>query len=182
MERTNKPGNDFIVLTNDPSMTAWGWAVLNGKGIVLEAGCIKTAPEQKKRRIRKSDDTARRASDLIRTLLDIIQKHDVKYILTESPHGSQNASAAVMIGLCTGIMQTMSDCLDIPIEYYSEGDSKKNLLGKLSAAKEETIKAIDQLYVVPWRGIKYIDEAIADAIAVYHVACRQSTTIKLFKK
>ncbi len=179
MERTKN--QSFTILTSDPSITAWGWAVISKNGNILETGCIKTAPEQKKRRIRKSDDTARRASELIKQLLNMIRKYNISYLLTESPHGSQNASAAVMIGLCTGIMQTISDCLDIPIEYYSEGDSKKCLLGKLSATKDETIKAIDKLYDVRWRNIKYIDEAVADAIAVYHVASKESTTIRLFK-
>lgn len=181
MERTNNPTHKFAILTNDPSITAWGWAVIVGNGKVLEAGCIKTAPEQKKRRIRKSDDTSRRASFVIQELLRIIKKYKISYILSESPHGSQNASAAVMIGMVTGITCTLSECLEIPIEYYSEGDSKKCLLGKLSASKGETVAAIKKLYDVPFRNVKYIDEAIADAVAVYHVASKESTTIKLFK-
>ena len=43
------------ILTNDPSLTAWGWVVLRGNAIV-EAGCIKTESQAKKRRIRKGDD------------------------------------------------------------------------------------------------------------------------------
>lgn len=170
------------ILTNDPSFTAWGWAILDWNGNILEVGCIKTAPEQKKRRIRKSDDTTRRISDINKTLLDLIRKYNVQYILSESPHGSQNASAAVMIGACAGILQTMADTLDIGIEWYSEGDSKKNALGKLSAVKNEMIVAMDKLYKVPWKKVKYFDEAVADALAIYAVAVRQSSTLKLFKK
>ena len=101
MERTNYPtkiiSGEFVILTNDPSITAWGWAVVNAKGRVLETGCIKTAPEQKKRRIRKSDDTTRRASAIIQKLLSLIKKYNVEYLLSERPHGSQNASAALKI-------------------------------------------------------------------------------------
>ena len=173
--------DNFNILTNDPSITAWGWAVISAKGTVVATGCIKTAPEQKKRRIRKSDDTSRRASEVIQKLLKIIRKYDVKYLLSESPHGSQNASAAVMIGLVTGITCTISECLELPIEFFSEGDSKKCTLGKLSATKGEMIDAIKALYEVDWKGVKYMDEAIADAISVYHVACEQSPTIKMLK-
>ena len=169
------------ILTNDPSITAWGWAVMKPDGEVLACGCIKTAPEQKKRRIRKSDDTARRANEVIRKLINIIQTYNVKYILSESPHGSQNASAAVMIGLVMGIVCAMAECLVLPLELYSEGDSKKCTLGKLSASKGEMIERINELYDVPFTGTKYIDEAIADAISIFNVASKESPTIKMMR-
>jgi Holliday junction resolvasome RuvABC endonuclease subunit len=161
-------------------MTAWGWAIINARGEIINMGCIKTSPEQKKRRIRKGDDTTRRASEIIKVLLGIVRKYDVQYILSESPHGSQNASAAVMIGMVAGIIQAIADTLDIGVEWYSEGDSKKALLGKLHATKQETIDAINKSYHVTWTGIKYQDEAIADAISIYHCARQQSATLKFF--
>jgi len=171
------------ILTNDPSLTAWGWAVLDETMMLKDHGCIKTAPEQKKRRIRKSDDTSRRASDITRELLRVIKKHDVKFILSESPHGSQNASAAVMIGLCCGITTALSEALEIPIEYYSEGDSKKECLGKLAATKDEMVARMTSIFGKEWKtGTKYIDEAVADALAVYVVASHQSTSLKLLRQ
>jgi len=175
--------NPFVILTNDPSMTGWGWVIVDAKkDKILEAGCIKTEPEHKKRRIRKSDDTTRRASEIVLQLLRVIRKHDVSYILTEAPHGSQNASAAIMIGLCAGLLQGITDTLGIGIEWYSEQDSKKSILHKRSATKQEMIDAIKEVYDVPWTGIKYRDEAIADALAVYYTACQLSSTLKLFKR
>lgn len=180
MERTIRK---FTILTNDPSFTAWGWAVLNHHGDVLDNGCIKTAPEHKKQRIRKSDDTGRRATEIIRELLRIIEEFDVKYILSEAPHGSQNASAAVMIGVVTGIVYAISICKDIPLETYSEGDSKKNALGKLSATKGEMIRNMKNVYKDQWwTGIKYIDEAVADALAIHYVASRQSNVLNMMKR
>ena len=173
---------EAAILTNDPSMTGWGWAVLSGNGNIHKTGCIKTAPEQKKRRIRKGDDTVRRASELIKQLVSIIKTYNVQLIISELPHGSQNAQAAVMIGLVTGIMQTMADVLGLPIEWFSEGDAKKCLLGKLSATKQETIDAIDKIYEVEWTGIKYKDEAVADALAIYHCASEQSAVLKIMKR
>jgi len=178
-ETTFKPPT---ILTNDPSMTAWGWAVMTPNGDIIKCGCIKTAPEQKKRRIRKSDDTARRANEVIRKLINIIQVYNVKYILSESPHGSQNASAAVMIGLVMGIVCAMSECLNLPLELYSEGDSKKCTLGKLSASKGEMVEKINELYDVPFTGTKYIDEAIADAMSIFNVASIESPTLKMMRK
>ena len=180
MKRT-KTTHTPTILTNDPSLTAWGYAVLDAHGKIFATGCIKTKPEQKKRRIRKSDDTQRRASEIIRKLLSLIKHYNVQFILSESPHGSQNASAAVMIGLVVGITQTMAECLDIPIEYFSEGDAKKCALGKLSAAKNEMINAMGLIYNVPWKNIKFIDEAVADSLGVYHVASEESVIFKMMK-
>lgn len=169
------------VLTNDPSMTAWGWAVVDELGNVVGCGCVKTAPEQKKRRIRKSDDTGRRATEIIQQLRQVIREYSINIILSESPHGSQNASAAVMIGMVSGIIHTLSECLGIPLETYSEQDAKKALLHKKSATKDETIEEIKKHYVVKWKGVKYMDEAIADALAVHYVATQQSQLLRMMR-
>jgi len=180
MERTKQ--QEPTILTNDPSFTAWGFAVVTWNGKVLKTGCIKTAPEQKKRRIRASDDRTRRASEITHQLLNLIKRYNVTFMLSEAPHGSQNAQAAIMIGMVAGITTAMSECLAIPIEYYSEQDSKKCVLGKKAATKTDMIEAIDRLYEMDWTSTKYIDEAVADAMAVYHVAQEQSVTIKMVKR
>lgn len=170
----------LTILTNDPSITAWGWAVIrNGK--VIDTGCIKTSSEQKARRIRKGDDRVRRVSEINRALLLLINKYRVNLLISELPHGSQSASAAVMIGICTGVVQTLADTLCLPIEWYSEGDAKKAVVNKRSASKSEMIKAISELYKVPWTGIGYKDEAIADALAVYRVAENESPVLRFHK-
>ena len=161
-------------------MTAWGWVVVDELSNPIACGCIKTAPENKKKRIRKSDDTGRRATEIISTLLDVVRHYNIQYLLSESPHGSQNASAAVMIGLVSGVMYTMSECMKIPLETYSEQDAKKAVLHKKSATKDEMIEAISKLYTVKWKNIKYADEAIADALAVHYVAMQNSPVLKMF--
>lgn len=170
------------VLTNDPSFTAWGWAIVDEADLVIDSGCIKTAPESKKKRIRKSDDRINRAEWIIDALYNLIDEYKVELILTELPHGSQNAQAAIMIGMVAGIITTIAKSRDIPIEYYSEADSKKAVLGKRAATKEDMIEAIDKLYDVDWTKIKYIDEAVADALAIHYVAKHQSQLLKMLKR
>jgi len=173
---------EIRILTNDPSFRAWGWAVLDAKGKVLDWGCIKTEPEQKKRRIRKGDDTVRRTSEINKQLIGVIQDWDVKLILSELPHGSQNASAAVMIGIVTGIIQTLSDSFQLPVEWFSEDDAKKCALGKRSVSKGEMVEAMKKLYDFHWPNIGYMDEAIADALAIHNVAKHQSSILKMMEK
>lgn len=165
------------IFTNDPSFTAWGWAVVEGNKIIA-CGCIKTESEHKKRRIRKGDDTTRRITEINLQLLKIMKTHKVDFLLAELPHGSQNASAAQMIGAVVGILCSMSVCLDIGIEWFSEMDAKKNLFNKKSATKQETIDAIDALYDVPWFNTKYKDEAVADALAIHAVALTQCSYLR----
>jgi len=167
------------ILTNDPSFTAWGWAVLNEKSEVLDYGCIKTSPDYKRCRIRKGDDKVRRTSQIINTLLDVIKKWNVDYMLAELPHGSQNASAAVMIGIVTGVVQTLSDVLNIGVEWYSEADAKKFIFGRKDVSKEEIQKFVTSFYKINLSGTKYIDEAVSDALAIHYVALKESPVLKL---
>jgi len=194
MERTKQNSNTFNVLACDPSITAWGWAVLDQKSKILDCGCIKTASNHKKLRIRKGDDSISRITVLVESLLSVIKTYNIKFIVSELPHGSQSAVAADAIGIVKGIMQTISICSGIGIEWYSEGDSKKALLGKLSGEKIETIWAIDKLYKVPirgnvkkgpkgniiaiWSGSSYIDEAVADSLSIHYTASLVSPVLK----
>lgn len=180
MKPNRQERQQLTIMTHDPSMTAWGWAVVRS-GKILATGCIKTEPNPAKLRIRKGDDTIRRAQEIIRQLLNVTEEYGVTYYLSELPHGSQNASAARMIGLVIGLVQGIADCLQIGVEWYSEADAKKALLNKKSATKGETVTAITGKY--DWRptGIKYKDEAVADALAVYHVATLQSPVASFFR-
>jgi len=172
---------ESTLLTFDPSITAWGWAVVTWSGDIVKTGCIKTTTEGKKRRIRKGDENTKRIAEVNHILLNLIKTYRVTYLLSELQHGSQNASAAMWQGAVTAIPQTLADTLGLGIEWYSEGDSKKCLLGKISATKKETIDAIDKIYKVPWTGTKYIDEAVADALSIYYTASCQSSIFKLLK-
>jgi Holliday junction resolvasome RuvABC endonuclease subunit len=150
--------------------------------MVKETGVLRTKPEAKKRRIREGDDRVRRTTEIIAELRKVFKEYNISLIVSELPHGSQNARAAVMIGIVTGILQTFSYLLSIPIEWYSENDAKKALFGRISASKAEVIRSINELYEVSWTGTKYADEAIADALAIYYVAECNSPTIKFMNR
>jgi Holliday junction resolvasome RuvABC endonuclease subunit len=174
------------VLTNDPSITAWGWAVVDPVGNkVIASGAIKTAPSAKKLKARKGDDRVRRVQEINVALLEVIKKYNICLIVSELPHGSQSAVAAIMIGMVTGVMQTIGDCLNIPVEWFSEipvewfreSDAKLAVTGKRSV--ENMIPHIHDLFIVTWTDTKWRDEAIADALAVYYVAWQQSTSLKM---
>ena len=103
-------------------------------------------------------------------------------MVIEAMHGSQNASAAVTIGIAAGIVQTLSDTLDIPVEYYSEQDSKKCALGKKAATKGDMINRMNEIFDADWTKTKYIDEAVADSLAVFYCAQQNSQMLKMMRK
>lgn len=149
----------------------------------MERGCIKTAPSKKALRIRKSDDRVNRVSEINQQLKNVIDTYGVNYVVSELPHGSQSAVAAIALGMITGAVQAMADFTNIPIEWFSEADSKKTALGKQSAEKSEMITVMKKIYNSNWcTGTKYKDEAVADALAVYYCATIKSTTLKFLSK
>lgn len=181
MKRTfREPQKTILAL--DPSITAFGWCLFSLDGKPKEAGCIKTAPSPKKLKVRKGDDRVRRIKEINTKLLQIIKGNNVALIVTEQPHGSQSAVSALMIGIVLGVIQTLSDCKSIPVEWYSEGDCKKFVVGKRVASKDEIKTTVSKIYTdIPFTGTGYIDEAIADSVAVYHAACCSSDFLQLLR-
>lgn len=166
------------ILCCDPSLSAWGWAVVHGKDTVIDSGCIKTEPEAKKRKIRDGEDTARRITE-INNVLEVIRPwYNVSHIVSEVPSGSQNSKAAKAGGIVLGIIQTYADMAGLGIEYYLEREVKQYIFNRKTATKDEMIQFIKRRYHVPWTGIKYKDEAIADALSIHHTALRYSPVIK----
>lgn len=167
------------VLAIDPSLREFGLSVIS-EGKVLHGYCIKTDPKNKKLRIRKGDDNVRRVSEINEVLLSTLIQYDINYIVSELPSGTQSASAATALGLAIGIVQTAAMSFDIGIDWYSEGDAKKCLLGKTSAEKIEVFNAIHSKYKFAWPKAQYKRYAIADSLAVYHVARKNSAVLKTF--
>ena len=169
------------ILALDPSLTAFGWAVV-ADGKPVQVGCIKTLPSNMKRGIRTGDDRCRRITEICDKLWYLKSYYEPELIVSEQPHGSQSAISAVMIGICLGMIQTFADLSALPLEWYLEGECKKSLLGKRSATKQEIIDAILTKYPsLELPEAKYQQEAICDAMAVYHHASRVSNIIKFLE-
>lgn len=180
MHRTKLAYKNYV-LTNDPSITAWGWAVLNAEdNTIVDCGAIKTTPQSKKARVRKGDDRVRRVQEINHKLIELIKKYKPVLLISELPHGSQSAVAAVMIGMVTAIVQTLGDSMNVPVEWFSESDSKLAVIGSRSAQKDEMVREVCKLfYCKPWKQTKWENEAIADALAVYFVAMKTSAMLKM---
>ena len=175
--------SDSCIMAHDPSLTAWGWAVINQHGIIVDSGAIKTESKAKTNRIRKGDDRVRRVREICIALKDTITKYGITYMVSELPHGSQNSNAAIMVGIVAGIIEATSLWGDIGVEWYSENDAKKSICGNAQMGKDDMVKLVAKTYAsFPNRGVKWIDQAVADSMAVYHVAVKQSPVLKFMLK
>ena len=85
-------------------------------------------------------------------------------------------------GIVVGIVQTLSICENIPVEWYSENDAKKALLQRKAVSKAEVIAEVERVFDMVITGPKYVQEAVADALAIYHVAELNSPTIKFMNR
>lgn len=172
------PSNPRI-LACDPSFTAWGWAVFENH-TRIDSGVIKTESHAKKLKIRQGDDRIRRIGEIYDFLLhEVVLNYKIDFIVAELPHGSQNAKAAIMMGAVAGILMGFDKLMGTPVEWYSENDAKKALLGRISASKAEVIAAVESTFEDRLRGPKYQREAVADAMAIYNVAQMNSPTLKI---
>jgi len=172
----------MIILSNDPSLTAWGWSVYDTiSKRIISYGVFKTAPSPKKLKIRKGDDRVRRVQELSENLLKVIKEYRVDYIISELPHGSQSAVAAVMIGLCIGVLQSLSTSLSIPIEWYYEMDCKSMIFGRRDVSKEQVMSKMYTEFALPISPPKTMveKEAVADSLSILYTAMRCSEVIKL---
>ena len=182
IKRVKISSSSVYVLTNDPSFTAWGWSVLDQLGNVVDVGCIKTTPTDAKLRIRKGDDRVRRVGELALEIQKIIKKYNIKYLISELPHGSQNAQAAFLLGAAAAILQTISVFTGISIDWYSEADAKKSVTTEKGISKDRMVQIIAGLYDVQWTNTKWRDRGIADSLAIYHVAKQESAVLKFIGK
>ena len=175
MSSARKREGERYVLCNDPSMTAWGWSLVNpnySPPHIPESGCIKTVPRSKKLRIRAGDDRVRRIQEINSVLLCTLKNYHVVLVVSELPHGSQSAVAANMIGMTTGLLQGIADSMGLPLEWYSVNDAKRAVqLGK-NPTKGAMVRKMCEVYgEQSWfSGVKYADEAVADSLAIFTVA------------
>lgn len=166
-----------LILGLDPSLTAYGWAVLRvDDGAVVDAGCIRTQPAKGKQHAYVGDDDTLRVRVITRELARVVQRHTPRAIAYETSGGAQSARAARALGIACGITGALVECaaelLEIGIvEVPVTAREAKSATGSTSASKADVVewassRAPDQMWGAPVP----VREAIADSIAVAEYA------------
>lgn len=145
----------MIVLGLDPSLTAYGWAivaideapahvVLDRPGPrVLFVGCIRTAPESKQRHVYQADRDSQRIIELGDGLLRAMALHPkIDRIVCEAPAGSQHALAAKALGQSLGVTLGILVSHGRTVRFVQAHEVKKAIGGSKGASKDEVAAGV----------------------------------------
>lgn len=167
-----------MIITLDIAFKNTGWAAIHD-GKIVEFGTIRTTKTKKKGTL-VSDDRASRAMHLAEELHTIINKHKPSGIVGELPSGSQNATAANLLGWAGGVVIGVATCHNLPCEWISEGDSKLAALGKRSATKEDCMAWTAKAYPhIEFPKAKCHFEHVSDALLA-HNGLRSGVLVRSF--
>jgi Holliday junction resolvasome RuvABC endonuclease subunit len=161
-----QPATDTCLLL-DPSLTCFGWAVVQG-GVVVDAGCIQTTPTKG---VPVYKDEIRRAHSILMQLELVIDKWHPGYCLREEFIGSQSSTACRALSLIKGGVLGLLFARDLESMGIHAAWSKKAATGNPKAEKDEMVQAVREQ--VPgadqWltKTTKAQREGIADAIALW---------------
>jgi Holliday junction resolvasome RuvABC endonuclease subunit len=173
----------MIVLTTDPSLTAFGYAVVQDDGVapvILEVGCLKTIayPQRKKGKPKppmlKSEWETLRLKEIGDKLREVCISHGVNLALYEDPAGSKNFNAIRALsevkGLCIGLFTG----LQLPFQAIRAKEVKKNLTSDIDADKEQVAAVVEHYFPDIYDSFKEAGfttkvqrESVYDALGVY---------------
>lgn len=149
------------VLCLDPSLRAYGWAIIS-KDDIIDGGCILTSADN-------SDSISLEA--ISKELKRIIQKHKPTTIIFEIAAGSKSARANQALAYVRGL--TISACIfsDIPYEIIRAKQIKTLLTGDAHASKEQILDEIRKNFSsfdkIVYKMPKIKVYAVSDAAATY---------------
>jgi Holliday junction resolvasome RuvABC endonuclease subunit len=176
----------------DPGLANIGYAVVTLSRKTCELvrdrhgrplmGALHTEQSAKKREVRASDDRLRRAREIALELnTRIFQKSDlnIRVISAEAMSFPPSASVAQQLGICWGILGTLSALNDLPVVQCSPQELKEKLCGRKNASKVEIQEAVSSKFqVFPEAFVKQDVEHAFDALASIE-ACLDSEVVRM---
>lgn len=161
-----------MVLSIDPSLTATGWSIIDGKGKVLDCGCIQTKANTKLK-LKSEQDTARIKEFLV--ALEVIKtKYKPTIVYSESPAGSKSSTAIKALSLIKGAMLGWAFSNAYLLVWVSARNSKIKATGIVNAEKDQVYDAMILRFpeIVPMldKKNKTIKYSVTDSLSVYLAA------------
>lgn len=198
---------DWIGLLGlDPGLAHLGYAVvllrptgppklaIDNKGQPV-FGYVETEKSAKKLNVMASSDNLRRAREVVRPLLDLVDMYEgkrsffdfassfrIRAICAESMSFPRNASASQKLGISWGVIATISEIYGLPVAEVTPQQMKKALCGKRDASKPEIQAAVAPLYGIPadMFGVT-VREHPYDALAAIH-ATLDSEVVRMARR
>ena len=172
----------MIILGLDPSLCWYGWGLVRlsldptglCKALVLGAGCIRTAPDARKRHLYQADQDAERLIALARGVASAMRGETragsyapIAHVVCEAPAGSQHARSAAALGQAFGVTLGVATSLGRGLRFVQAHEVKLAVGGSKGASKAAVAAGVERL--TGWRSTAKTQparEAEADAVAV----------------
>lgn len=146
----------------------------------LDVWCTK--PANKKRGLRKCDDTSERTRTLAGNLHQLVIEQRPVALAVEAvalPFGRSRSSVISALGRVRGVVDTLGEVHRLAILEETPQRLKQAVTGKANATKDEVSAALEALYpelAALWPAQESLREHAADACAAVH-ACRQDNVV-----
>ncbi len=133
----------------DPGFSAIGWS-MTSIGVDAEKveamGVIRTSKSAKKRKVAAADDNIRRAREITREFVELIDKYQPIALCCEAMSFPRNSSSAAKMALTWGVLVALADRYNIPIYQSSPQEIKDKVTGRKDASKEQVERALRKRY------------------------------------
>lgn len=134
------------ILTFDPGMATFGWAVLivDGKEINCRAMgiAVTQGTPKKKRTVLVSDENFMRARFLARITIDLLAKWRPHALCAEAFSPPRAAASASKIAYSWGMLATVAESTGLPMAQPTPQQVKLHVAKSRSATKDEVAKAV----------------------------------------
>jgi Holliday junction resolvasome RuvABC endonuclease subunit len=134
-----------MILGLDPSLTGFGWAVVDHDLRIVDCGVVSTKPLAKKRGIRVMDSQCQRSDEILRALEAVHAGHTVRCVVAEGPVGSKSVKAACALERANATWQAWAYCMRIPRAMVTAGDVKRACTGLPTCDKELVANGVRRL-------------------------------------
>lgn len=172
------------ILALDPGFAATGAVVMEWKGNVwwpAEMKCIRTTKDDAKLGVRVAEQDVTRVQETARALVDIIDRHQIKMMVVELPHGGAQSSRAVRaMALSTGLIAGLVEYFGLAVEWLTPDDTRIAAVGSRKATKDQVMAGMAVRYpALNDIKTKAEKEHIADAMSCFRAAELAGNLVRL---
>lgn len=155
------------VLCLDPSLRAFGWAVIENNDLI-DGGCIVT---KKAKGMKVSDADTEALSQIAKTLKAILEKYPCEKIVFENSVGSKSSRANQALGYVKGLV--IAACIFYGSDFTAikSKSIKKHLTTNNNATKDEVLFKVKEIFKSFDKKVGHLPKfklyAVSDAAAVF---------------
>jgi Holliday junction resolvasome RuvABC endonuclease subunit len=156
------------ILTADVGWGATGWGVVQG-GKVIARGCyVRSKSPTKKSGVRVAENDIQDGQRYFRYFVDVIERHGVKAVVAEMPHGgARGARPARCMAMATIAFATATEPSKLPFVWVTPHEVKC-LTGEGAASKDNVAEVVYARW--PELRDQKLTDHETDALAAYLVA------------